>query len=237
MDIYTLPLFILSRIHSNLYCLQKPWVIPFRKSTILQDLPAAIEAALQVVETVVWLQGTPTRDEADQKQISNSEVDNLMRDVLCNSAHAGSIRVFRNSSDSHSTSKVMRTCIYVPFPTDLLSLLFEHPEDYYHDNFHFSDSSIYLRRNAGALEAAGVKLPASTSSFGRSIPPPYPRQPPLQIVDDTAEQKKLQRRAAPRPPPSLRNRTIVGNHKRTIVPSKPIITKASAPPPLVLHLP
>jgi hypothetical protein len=128
---------------------QKAWVTPYRKSTILLDLPGAIRAALEVVDTVLWLQGAPTLPEAEHQKMGESVVDNLMRDVLCNSKNPGSIKVTKHG--------LTRTCMFVEFPKDSLKAIFQHPKRYYHDLYHFSDPDVYLKRNQAAMEAGGVK--------------------------------------------------------------------------------
>ena len=129
---------------------QKPWVYP-RKSTILRDLPAALRAALRVVDTVVWLEGMPNRDEA-KKKINESPVDALVRDVLCNSQHKDSVQV------AMSKQNVSRTCIFVPFPSDVLANIFtsQDSDEFYADVYHMAVADVYLRRNEEVLLAAGV---------------------------------------------------------------------------------
>lgn len=128
---------------------QKPWVTPFRKSNILMELPGAVRAGLEVVDSLVWLQGAPSLAEAKDKKIMTSEVDNLMRNVLCNSSHPRSVTVYRNGSNF--------TCVFVDFPPDLYEPIFKAPEHFFHDGLHFAGHEVYLRRNRAALEAAGVK--------------------------------------------------------------------------------
>ena len=131
---------------------QKPWVTPFRKSTILQDLPDALTAALQIVDTVIWLQGAPTLPELKTMKAEGSydigPVDKLVRDVLCNKENSRRVKVTRHHLEF--------SCTYLEFPVDVLTQMVKEPEKYYHDFYHFSDPMLYLRRNSEALKFAGV---------------------------------------------------------------------------------
>lgn len=134
---------------------QKSWVTPFRKSTILLDLPGAMKSALQEVETVLWLQGLPTVKEVKNFKKNKGKydigpVDALVRDVLCNVKHPKRVAVTRRGRDV--------SCIFVPIPKDVFSQLVKNPDRHYHDIYHLVDPKMYLHRNSAALKAAGVKL-------------------------------------------------------------------------------
>ena len=127
---------------------QKPWVVPYRKSKILSYLPAAIRAALNVVDKVIWMQGAITRTEASKKNFNGTVVDALMRDVICNKDHPHSVKVERDG----------RTflCDYAEFPYDLIGAIYNDPTEYFADIFHFAGSKTYRLRNEVALRVAGL---------------------------------------------------------------------------------
>jgi hypothetical protein len=126
---------------------QKPWVTPFRKSTIIADLPAALKSALKVADSVLWLQGAPTMQNK-RADFALGPVDSLVRDVLCNPRHAQHVSVAREGR--------VVTCKFVEFPEDLRAGLGGDVTQSFYDPYHFSDSAVYLRRNQEALKAAGV---------------------------------------------------------------------------------